>query len=310
MKCRASSSGFAVALLFVMACGPSGMKPSDGGADAGAVDARSEARLPDATVEDASVPDATLDAMLPELVECDPMVSETCAPPNKCSVVRRYGGEGETVEGVLFACTPGSRPAEEGVICSTTVDATPWDLTDRQLTDNCAHGLVCANPDGSLFPTCQRLCRDRQVDCGGNSFCEPYRAEPRFGLCRPVSDCDPVYQRFCPEGLACYPVTDTRGDLRGICRPYVEGMGAGGICRRLTECLPGSICLAEGDAGPGSITSEFGDCERLCDYSEAYLPALIGDGPGGCPSTSRLCAELQLDEGAEVRLPLLPGICR
>jgi len=289
----------------LVACGDD--LPGRPDADAGdaATDASPDASVADARPEDASTPDAELPS---PLVECDPFVMETCPAGEKCSVVRALDDVEREVIEVRFACTASGRDADEGATCTRTVDATPTLSLDRLLTDNCAHGLACLDTEGLTFPTCQRLCRDREVDCGDAAFCMPYRAEPRFGVCVPVDDCDPVYQRYCPFSFTCYPVVDTSGDLRSICLRYRPDMvGEDERCELLTHCAPSTTCVA---SEPTDAGVPVGRCRRLCDYHAAFIPEMLGEGPGGCPLVTDSCVAIELDPGRESRLPIEPGICR
>jgi len=289
----------------VLACGDD----RHGQPDAEAADATVDAS-PDATLGDARPPDASArDAEPPlPLVECDPMVAETCPVGEKCSVVRAFDDAEREVLEVRFACTASGRDAEEGATCARAVDATPTWPADHLFTDNCGHGLACLDRDGLAFPTCQRLCRDREVSCGDAAFCMPYRAEPRFGVCTPVDECDPVYQRFCPPDYTCYPVVDTSGDLRSVCLLYRREMaGEGDGCEVLTQCAPSTTCVASEPTDGGMPA---GRCRHLCDYQSAFITETLGEGPGGCPSVMDFCVAIELDPGAEIRLPIEPGLCR
>lgn len=293
-------SGLSVLVFLSAACGDMDSNSS--------VDASS-------TSADASVSDARLDAMAlpdaepPIASACDPVIEETCPEGEKCAVVRTLDAEETAVTSVEFLCVPIQGNGGDGASCTRTVDVTPWDVQDLRYGDTCAHGLVCLDEDGSSTPRCRRVCVDRRRDCGEDAYCESYYDDPRFGYCAPVAGCDPVYQRGCAGGLACYPVADTRGDLRAICRVFSPRMDSDGsrgeTCELLTECQPGLTCVLSGD-----VAASEARCERLCDVEEEFRPMTLGPGPGGCPSASDFCVAIPLDEGATSRLPVPLGICQ
>jgi hypothetical protein len=269
-----------------------------------------DATLPDAVIQD-SRPDAAAppDAEIPELIDCDPMLEGTCPDDEKCSAVRTVNEARTEVLSLRFLCVSAVGRGEDGAACTRAVDVTPWDRDDDLFGDTCGHGLVCLDDAGSSTSRCRRVCNGMRFDCGEMAYCESFYDDPMFGYCAPVSACDPVYQRGCPSGQTCYPVVDTRGDLRAICRVYLPSGGSGGVrgalCELLNDCAPGLTCVLAGEESPGEAR-----CERLCDVEESDRPATLGPGPGGCDELSDFCVPIALDDEAMSRLPVTPGLCQ
>jgi hypothetical protein len=194
-------------------------------------------------------------------------------PQFECSTYQQDCPEGEkcqpyATEGFQHnatGCFPlAQRPIPEGSSCTVNFD--------DGLTDLCDVGLSCRDDVCRPLCTCEsdgvsEACPDATPVC-----INPGTAAP---VCIPA--CDPTEADTCPNGQACYYISDIPEENPFICVPDASGPDSGtygSFCEFVNACDPGLLCVV-GTAVPGCNSDEC--CTAFCDLGE---PAASQSCPG------------------------------
>jgi hypothetical protein len=194
--------------------------------------------------------------------ECD-VFGQDCADGEKCAAVfSQGGGSWDTT-----ACVPVNGTGQPGDPCTST------SVTGG--LDDCALGSMCWGVDDMGMGTCV-------AQCSGNAE-TPTCADPKaecaiasagaLALCLLI--CSPLVQD-CPEGDACYPVTDSFA-----CAPDASGDTgvANDPCELINVCKPGLMCADAVFVGAGCPQGSTACCTPFCDLSD----------PIACPNPDQSC---------------------
>lgn len=197
----------------------------------------------------------------PDEPPCD-VFAQDCPDGQKCAAIITDGGSGWNATG----CVPvgGSGQAGDPCISESSADG----------LDDCAEGFMCWGVDAMGMGTCFKLCEGSAESpvCPDMGFCT-IANDGVLNLCLPA--CSPLLQD-CPEGNACYPVSDGFS-----CGPDASGDTgvANDPCEFINVCDAGLRCAEAAFVGAGCPEGSTGCCTPFCD---------LGD-PAACPNPDQSC---------------------
>ena len=166
----------------------------------------------------------------------DSGMSTGMCPVGDCDLVSNAGCDAAMGEGCYWLLP--MEGADPEPLCNPAGTGTTGTPCDAPF--DCQEGLTCDEGE------CRKVC------CGGSdATCDPgdicinfsdgAGMLTGFGACRTPSDCDVIEQTGCPEGEACYVISN---DASVDCiTPPVDGGTQGDSCDSLNSCAPGFLCL-------------------------------------------------------------------
>jgi hypothetical protein len=198
----------------------------------------------------------------PTDARCD-VFAQDCPEGQKCAAVIADGGSAWNDS----RCVPVTGTGVAGDPC--TVESVADGL------DSCAKGFMCWSVDMNGNGTCLPQCTGTAQDpiCPDNGLCS-LASDGVVILCIPA--CDPLMQD-CPEGEACYPVSDSF-----LCAPDASGDTgkANDPCEFINVCQKGLLCVEQKSVGAGCPLDSPGCCTPFCPF------------PGGpCPNPDQQCIQ-------------------
>ena len=233
----------------------------------GGSDVLTDAAPPDA---DTGSPDTGM-----RMEDCSPRTSGSCET-GKCSYVTERSDR--LYAGGYWGCVDDAVAKAEGEPCDFTVDATPENMSDLLVADDCEQGLACFTGMHSDL-RCQRLC-DLDADCLDGETCGLVGDVPVVKICQVFAECEPIYQTGCAPGEGCYTILNEADVLVYICAaPFRPTATEGEECDSVNACEVGFDCVA------ATRDARVATCHAYCNAGEP--PAMIPDTgfTGTCDGT-------------------------